>query len=142
LAHIGVIAGNLIWRRLLDRWGAGLALRRSVPLAASYAILVALFPNLTLILLFGVLINLINPGVSLSHTNTLYQICPRERRASFMAIYATVANAGAFLAPMIGVALSNVIDIRWILLAGGLIRLTGAVLFQFNRIDPPEAAGT
>jgi hypothetical protein len=138
LAHIGVIGGNLIWRRLMDRWGAGLALRRSAPLAASYAILVALFPNLILILLFGVLINLVNPGVSLSHTNTLYQICPRERRASFMAIYATVANVGAFVAPMVGVALSGVIDIRWILLAGGLIRLVGAGLFQINRIHLSE----
>lgn len=140
LAHMGIIGGNLIWRRLMDRWGSETALRRSVPMAASYALLVAFFPNLTLILLFGVLISLVNPGVTLSHTNTLYQICPQERRASFMALYATVANVGAFLAPMAGVALSNVIDIRWILLAGGLIRLTGAVLFQVNKVRVPEAA--
>lgn len=139
LAHIGVIGGNLLWRRLMDRWGAEHTLRRAVPLAASYAVLVALFPNLTLILLFGVLINLVNPGVTLSHTNTLYQLCPRDRRASFMAIYATVANVGAFVAPMLGVALSNRIDIRWILLAGGLIRLAGAGMFQLNPVHLPEA---
>jgi MFS transporter len=140
LAHIGVIGGNLIWRRLMDRWGADRALRASVPMAASYALLVALFPNLTLILLFGMLINLVNPGVNLSRTNTLYELCPPERRASYMAIYATIANVGAFLAPLAGVALSSVMDIRWILLIGGGVRLVGAGLFQIYRVRPTEAA--
>ncbi len=139
LAHIGVIGGNLIWRRLMDRWGADRALRSAVPLAASYAFLVALFPNLTWILLWGVLINLVNPGVNLSHTSTLYELCPLERRASYLAIYATVANVGAFLAPLAGVALSNVIDVRWVLLIGGVIRLAGAGLFQLYRVRPAEA---
>lgn len=140
LAHIGVIGGNLIWRRLVDRWGVDRALRSSVPLAASYALLVALFPDLTLILVWGVLINLINPGVNLSHTSTLYEICPPERRASYLAIYATIANVGAFLAPLAGVALSNVMDIRWVLLIGGVVRLAGAGLFQIYRVHPAEAA--
>jgi len=139
LAHIGVIGGNLIWRRLVDRWGADRALRSSVLPAASYALLVALFPNLTLILLWGVLINLVNPGVNLSHTSTLYELCPPERRASYLAIYATVANVGAFLAPLAGVALSNVMDIRWVLLIGGAIRLAGAGLFQVYSVRPAEA---
>jgi len=139
LAHIGVIGGNLIWRRLMDRWGADRALRSAVPLAASYAFLVALFPNLTWILLWGVLINLVNPGVNLSHTSTLYELCPPERRASYLAIYATVANVGAFLAPLAGVALSTVMDIRWVLLIGGVIRLAGAGLFQLYRVRPAEA---
>jgi MFS family permease len=140
LAHIGVIGGNLIWRRLMDRWGADRALRSAVPLAAGYAFLVALFPNLTWILLWGVLINLVNPGVNLSHTSTLYELCPPERRASYLAIYATVANVGAFLAPLAGVALSSVMDIRWVLLIGGAIRLAGAGLFQIYRVRPVKAA--
>jgi MFS family permease len=140
LAHIGVIGGNLIWRRLMDRWGADRALRYSVLPAAIYAFLVALFPNLTWILLWGVLISLVNPGVNLSHTSTLYELCPPERRASYLAIYATVANVGAFLAPLAGVALSNVMDIRWVLLIGGVIRLAGAGLFQIYRVRPVEAS--
>jgi len=139
LANIGVIGGNLVWRRLMDRWGTDRALRASVPMAASYAFLVALFPNLTLILLWGVLINLVNPGVNLSHTSTLYELCPPGRRASYMATYATIANVGAFLAPLAGVALSNVMDIRWVLFIGGVIRLAGAGLFQIYRVRPAEA---
>jgi hypothetical protein len=52
-----------------------------------------------------------------------------------MAIYSTIANVGAFVAPMIGVALSETIDIRWLLLVGGAIRLAGAGLFHLYPID-------
>jgi MFS family permease len=139
MANIGVIAGNLIWRRWVDRLGAGRALRTAVPLAASYAFLVSFFPSLNLILLWGMLINLINPGVNLSHVNTLYTLCPPERRASYMALYATIANVGAFVAPMVGVALSNIMDIRWLLLIGGAIRLAGAGMFHLFKIEAAEA---
>ncbi len=140
MAHIGVIAGSFIWRRIIDRAGVERSLRLAVPMAAGYAFLVALFPNLTLILIWGVCINLINPGVSLSHVNMLYRLCPPERRASYMALYSTITSVGAFAAPMVGVTLSNVIDIRWILLVGGLIRLGGAGLFYLFRVEMPEAA--
>jgi MFS family permease len=140
LANIGVISGNLLWRRIVDRKGAGWSLRAAVPLAASYAFLVSFFPNLNLILLFGVLINLVNPGVNLSHGNILYTLTPKERRASYMALYATISNVGAFIAPMIGVALSEAIDIRWILLGGGALRLIGAGMFHVFSIEPKEEA--
>jgi MFS family permease len=139
LANLGVIAGYAFWRRGVDRLGDHRALRLTVPLAASYAFLVALFPNLTLILVWGILINLINSGVNLSHTNVFYQVCPEERRTSYMAIYSSVMNAGAFVCPMLGVALSEVMDIRWVLLLGGVVRLLGASLFYIWRIDEVPA---
>ncbi|MGC9348348.1 MAG: MFS transporter [Anaerolineae bacterium] len=135
LANLGVIAGYAFWRRGVNRLGDHRALRLTVPLAASYAFLVAFFPNLSLILVWGILINLINSGVNLSHTNVFYQVCPEERRASYMAIYSSVMNAGAFVCPMIGVALSEVMDIRWVLLIGGMVRLLGAFMFHIWRID-------
>lgn len=140
VAQIGVIVGYSLWRRWMDRLGVSRTLLMAVPLVASYPFLVSFFPNLTLILVWGALINLISPGVSLSHVNALYSLCPAERRASYMAVYSTVANVGAFVAPMLGVALSNIIDIRWILLIGGGIRLAGAGMFHLFKIKLPEAA--
>lgn len=134
LAQVGGIAGHLIWRRVIRRFGNGRTLLIAIPMAASYAFLVALFPDLTLILIWGVLINLVNPGVNLSHFNILIEQCPPERRASYMAFFSTVMNAGAFIAPMIGVALAEVIDIRWVLLIGGAIRLGGAMMFHVWRV--------
>jgi hypothetical protein len=139
LAHIGVILGHLLWRRVIGRHGNDRALLLAVPMAASYAFLVALFPNLTLILLWGVLINLVNPGVNLSHFNILVGLCPEERRASYMAFFSSIMNAGAFLGPMAGVALSNVIPLRWVLVIGGLLRLVGALMFHVWRVDAAAA---
>jgi MFS family permease len=139
LANLGVIVGYALWRRWLPRLGDSRALRLSVPLAASYALLVAIFPNLSLILVWGILINLINPGVNLSHTNVFYRVCPEERRASYMALYASVMNAGAFICPMIGVALSEIMDIRWVLVIGGVIRLLGGFMFYIWPVERTPA---
>ena len=83
-------------------------------------------------------INLINPGVSLSHFNILLKLCPDDRRASYIAFYATLLNAGAFVGPMIGVALSQWLGIRPVLVLGGIIRLVGALLFYLFPIKIQE----
>ncbi len=135
LANLGVILGYAFWRPRINRLGDNAVLRVTAPLAASYSFLVAFFPNLTLILIWGILINLVNAGVNLSWTNVFYRVCPEERRASYMAVYSTVVNAGAFVCPMIGVALSNVMDIRLILLIGGVVRLFGGAMFLIWRLE-------
>jgi MFS family permease len=139
LANVGVVVGYALWRRWIRKLGYSRTLLISIPLGASYAFLVALFPNLTLILVWGILINLINPGINLSHFNILLKLCPDERRASYIAIYATVMNAGAFVGPMIGVALAELWGVRTVLLIGGGVRLVGALLFHLFRIVVAEA---
>ncbi len=136
LANLGVIIGYMFWQRKVRKWGYRRTLLTTVPLAASYAFLVSLFPNLTAILAWGVWISVINPGVDLSHFNLLLEFCPLERRASYIAIFSTIMNAGAFVGPLIGTALSEVWDIRVLLLIGGGIRLLGALLFQFSPLQP------
>ncbi len=135
LASIGVIFGNLIWRRIIAKVGDKRALLLALPMSASYAFLVALFPDLKLILLWGVLINLVNPGVNLSHYNILVELCPKDRLASYMALFSTVMNIGAFVSPMLGIALSEVVGVRWVLLIGGTIRLFGALMFFIWKVE-------
>lgn len=143
LANIGVIIGYALWQRLIYKWGDSRTLLITIPLSASYAFLVSLFPNLTLILVWGVLINIINPGVNLSHFNILLKLCPEDRRASYIAFYSTIINVGAFVGPMIGVALSRTLDIRLLFIIGGSIRLLGALMFHIFPIrvaDPTREA--
>jgi MFS family permease len=135
LANAGVVVGYALWRRWIRRLGYNRTLLLSVPLAASYAFLVSLFPNLTLILIWGILINLINPGVNLSHFNILLKLCPEERRASYIALFSAVMNAGAFVGPMVGVGLAGLWGIRTVLLIGGAIRLAGAAMFYLLRVE-------
>jgi MFS family permease len=137
LANVGVILGYAFWRRWVRKLGYSRTLLITVPLASSYAFLVGLFPNLSAILAWGVLINLVNPGVNLSHFNILLKLCPDERRASYIATYSTMMNAGAFVGPMVGVALSELLGIRSVLLIGGAIRLLGALLFHVFPIRMP-----
>jgi Na+/melibiose symporter-like transporter len=135
LANIGAIIGYALWQRWIQKLGYQRTLLITVPMAASYALLVSLFPNLTAILVWGVWINLINPGVNLSHFNILLKLCPDERRASYIAVYSVVMNAGAFVGPMIGVALAQMWTIRTLLLVGSGIRLCGAILFHIFRFN-------
>ena len=139
LANLGVIVGYALRRRWVRKLGYSRALLVVAPLGACYAFLVGLFPNLTLILAWGVLINLINPGLNLSHFNILLKLCPDDRRPTYMATFSTVMNAGAFVLPMVGVALASLLGIRTTLLIGGSIRLLGAGLFYVNRIRVQEA---
>lgn len=138
LANIGVIVGYSLWRRWVEKLGYHRTLLVTIPLSASYAFLVGLFPNLTAILAFGVFINLVNPGLNLSHFNIMLELCPEERRASYIAVYSALMNAGAFVAPMLGVALTEFIDIRWMLIIGAGIRLIGAALFHLYKLQLPH----
>ncbi len=139
LANVGLIVGYLIWQRVIEHVGYVRALRLAAPLVALYPFLIGLFPRLTLILIWGVFVNLAAPGVNLSHFNILIGLCPPARRASYLALFSSVMNLGAFIAPMAGVALADLIPIRWVFILGGAIRLAGA--WMFHRLRPDQEMG-
>jgi MFS family permease len=130
----GTILGNLLWTRQIDRRGAAWALLRATALSSAYYFLIGAFPNLTLILLFALLAGLINPGVELSHLNVLFEVCPAERRATYMGAYVTAMNIGAFLAPLAVAPLTDLIGTQALVLVLGALRLLGAALFLINPV--------
>jgi MFS family permease len=79
-------------------------------------------------------------GVNLSHFNILLKVCPRERRASYISLYTVIMNAGAFVAPLLGVALAELIGLRNVLLIGGAIRTLGGLLFLIWPVRVPAPA--
>ena len=138
MASIGVTVGYALWRRWMRKLGYGRTLLISHPLAAIYAILVGLFPNLTAILIWGALTNIANAGVFLSRRNVVLDLCPDERREVFWSIHGVAINFGAFVGPLLGVALAEIMPIRWVILLAGGIRLLGAALFHIFRINVQE----
>ncbi len=142
LANVGVILGYWLWRQIIRRLGEARALRISLPMATVYPLLVAAFPNLTFILFAGFLINVINPGVSLSHSVIFLGLLPEGKKYTSTALYNSVMNIGAFVAPLIGVALSNVIGIIPTLLLGGAMRVLGAGMFYLFPVQIPPAEET
>jgi MFS family permease len=130
----GTILGNLLWTRQIDRRGAAWVLLRATALSSVYYFLIGAFPNLTLILLFALLAGLVNPGVELSHLTILFEVCPAERRATYMGAYITAMNIGAFLAPLAVAPLTDLIGTQALVLTLGVLRLLGAALFMLNPV--------
>ena len=130
-ANIGVMAGYWVAQRLVKRWGPAKTLYVTLPLVSIHAFLVALFPNLTAILLFGLMVNFASGGVNLTHSMMFLELLPKESRYGATAIYSMVMNVGAFLCPMFGVFLADQIGILPTLVVGGVLRMLGAATFYF-----------
>jgi len=144
LAHVGVIAGYWLWRRIIRRAGEGRSLLISAPMVCIHPLLVALVPDLTFILFVEFLINVIAAGVNLSHSVIFLELLPEGRKHSSTAVYSMIMNIGAFVCPLIGVALADRIGIVPTLFIGGAMRLVGAALFFLFPVVPvqpqPQAA--
>lgn len=143
LAHIGVVVGYWVWRRLARRWGDAKTLLVALPLTVTYPFMVSAFPHLTPILVAGFLINAFAPGVNLSHSLIFLDLLPQGRKHDATALYSMVMNIGAFACPLVGVALANIIGILPTLLIGGVLRALGAAMFYILPVKgerPPFTA--
>jgi len=139
LAHVGVIAGYWLWRRIIRRIGESRALLIAAPLVFIHPLLVALVPNLTFILFVELLINIIAAGVNLSHGVIFLELLPEGRKHTSTAVYSMIMNIGAFVCPLIGVALADRIGIVPMLLIGAAMRLGGGLLFYLFPVREPDA---
>ena len=79
----------------------------------------------------SVLGGLFGAGLNLALFSILLQVCPDERRPSYVAIYNTLVNVAAFCAPLFGTFLSNRLGIRMALVSSGVVRLAGVAAFYW-----------
>ncbi len=144
LGNIGAVVGYWLGRKLLKKVGENKGLRLALPTTFTWPFLVALFPNLTFILLAGFVQNVLTPSWSLSHTMIWMSRLPEKSKMTATAIYNTVMNVGAFIMPLIGVAVSSKIGIRNTLLIGGTMNLIGGLMFYLfpvtSKPEEPEGA--
>ena len=129
VASLGTIVGYTYWRSLMNHMGEQPTLKRTIVLAGVYPALVGLMPTLTPILLLSALNGLIVPGINLSHFNTLLRTMPAESRPSYTAVYTTIMNVGAFVCPLISVAIAEVIGIGPALVLSGVLSIIGSTSF-------------
>jgi MFS family permease len=138
IASLGTIVGYSLWRLLLARWGEPVCLKRTIILIGVYPILVGLTPSLPLILAYGVLNGLIAPGSNLAHFNTLLHVTPDSARPRFTAIYITIMNIGAFVSPLISIAIANRIGLAPMLIIAGLLSVIGSTSFWWSPVIRQE----
>jgi MFS family permease len=140
VASLSAMVGYYAWQKGIARWGESRVLRSTIATGGIFPIAAALLPALTPILGAAAVDGLLMSGVNLSHFNILLKVCPRERRASYISLYTVIMNAGAFVAPLLGVALAGAIGLRNVLLIGGAIRTLGGLLFLVWPVRVPEPA--
>lgn len=70
-----------------------------------------------------------NCGTNLLLLNSLLEIAPPEKRATYLAYHATVINVAQLAGPMLSVALMEGIGIRPALVIAGAVRACGGLLF-------------
>jgi Na+/melibiose symporter-like transporter len=138
IASIGTIAGYSFWRWLMPRWGEANSLKRMIVLAGVYPVLVGLTPSLPVILAYGVLNGIISPGINLSHFNTLLKVTPAHSRPRFTSIYMTIMNVGAFVMPMISIAISDKIGLAPMLIIAGVLSILGSTSFWWRPVIREE----
>lgn len=129
LASLGTIAGYSFWRWLMTRWGEPVSLKRTIVLVGLYAVLVGLTPNLSVILVYGIINGLIVPGTNLSHFNMLLKVTPPQARPQYTSIYMTIMNIGATICPLISVAIADKIGLAPTLVGAGLLSMIGSTSF-------------
>jgi MFS family permease len=139
LASLTPIIGFYLWQRAVRRWGENRVLKRTIIFIGLYPVLVGLSPSLTPILFWTALIGLVSPGVTLSHYPMLLKICPSAQRPLYLGLYTTLMNLGAFVMPLLGVSLANRFGFQPVLIAGGLMCLTGSSLFVFRPLRTPDS---
>ena len=144
LASLAPLIGYRIWPRLIDRWGTRRVLAFGASITMLFPLLTGLSRSLTALLGVVVVHGLLVPAMMLGRYNTLLNVCPAERRPSYIAGYAIVANVAAFLAPLLGVQLLEVIGINAVFFIAAAIRLTTGLLFLPLPADgpPPQEART
>ncbi len=128
------IVGWLIWRRVIQRVGETAVLRLMIVTLGLIPILVGLLPNLTLILFVVALNGLLGPAGNLGHFNTLLKVIPPAERPMYTGLYTTIVNVGAFVCPLIGVAVADAVGLAPALVVFGILSIVGSSSFWWRPV--------
>ena len=123
------IVAYFYWGKVISQKGNRFVLVISSLGALLYPVLTGLSPRIEPLLLVAVIGGIFGAGFNLSFFNTLLDVCPRERRPSYVAMNTALINVAAFLAPLLGASLANRLDIRVVFFIAGAVRLVGAGFF-------------
>jgi MFS-type transporter involved in bile tolerance (Atg22 family) len=123
------ILAYFYWGRVASRKGNRLVLLISSLGIVLFPVLTGLSPRIEPLLFVSVIGGIFGAGLNLSFFNTLLEVCPQERLPSYVAINTTLINVAAFLAPLLGTSLANLLDIRIAFFIAGAMRLLGAGIF-------------
>ena len=120
------ILSYLWWSKVTEKRGNRWVLIVSSLGLALYPTLTGLSPRLEPLIVVAVIGAVFSASHNLSSFNLMLEVCPPEHRPSYVAIYTSLVNVTAFLAPLLGTFLADLTSVRMALLIAGGVRLIGA----------------
>ena len=130
LASLMSILAYRIWPTQIEKRGDVKMLIWASPMMALFPLLTGLTSSLTPNLFIVLIPRLFGSCVMLSRYSILLRVTPADRRPTYIAIYAILANVAAFVAPLIGVALVDVMGITRVFFVSAGLRLAAALLYR------------
>jgi MFS family permease len=76
--------------------------------------------------------------VNLSHFTTLLEVMPEENRPGYTSWYISLVNTGAFIGPLLGVAIASRLGIAPTLGICGVLSILGSTSFWWWPVISPE----
>ncbi len=132
------IFGFGVWRKILNRHERKKVLLFTALMRPIFPIVVAIFPNLTAIMIINTVLGLVMPGLGLSHYSLLLDATPNDRRDQFTAYYTMFQNVSVFIAPLVGAAVLQLVGYRATFVIFGIVRLIGGLMWRILPVIDPE----
>lgn len=134
---LAAMSAAVLWARLGERRGYRRVLWWSAAAVAGNVWTLALIRALPLGVITSMWSGIFNTGTNLMMFNTLLEIAPPDRRATYVAYYTSAANLAALFGPMIAVMIMERLGIREALFVAGCIRVAGGLLFRHGLLALP-----
>ena len=94
----------------------------------------ALSKSLMTVAAFNLLTGAVFSGVNLALLNTLLEVTPEDKKATYIAYYTTAVTSSAIVAPMVGVWFLNLLGFFWTFIACAVMRFLGSFVFLIVNI--------
>jgi sugar phosphate permease len=106
-----------------------------------YPLGTALSRSVTPLLLVVSISGIFAPAWNLGLFNGLLEVTPAERRATYVAVFNTLMNVPAFIAPLLGTTMAEVLGTRNALFISAVVRIIGFLVFAGLLSTPASTKG-
>jgi MFS family permease len=128
IVNASTIAGYFLWGKISAKRGERWVLVVTAFGVTAYALVTALVPTIAWMIPTSLLGGLSWSGCNLALFAVMLRVCPDDHRPTYVALYTALMNVTAFVAPLLGAALSDWAGIRVAFVVAGGVRVTGALL--------------
>ncbi len=130
-------AAYLAWGGVVKKRGPRWVLLANVLGLCTFPLLTGLTTTVEPLLLVGIIGGIFSAGYSLGNFGALLEVTPADRMPTYVAMYNTILNVSAFVAPLLGTTVAGVIGTRYALILAGFLRLIGFIVMSCLEFGHP-----